>query len=164
MTEQEAEPFKPELRLLKTHKYHFEYVRPPSRENKTLRFISLEVEADSLSRRPDMFHNLHCVNAVRMELSKTLYNSSDGGDYHQHEQLPAWLVGPDWKATHLEHCLDRLRQAIMCHGDLTPSPLYTFKGYPVALGRSGEHTCRKFEPIRQWMDERAERLGVLADD
>jgi len=110
-----------------------------------------------------MFHNLHCVNAVRIELSKTLYNGSDGGDYHQHEQLPAWLVGPDWKATHLEHCLDRLRQAIMCHGDLTPSPLYSFKGYPVALGRSGEHTCRKFEPIRQWMDERAERLGVLAD-
>ena len=27
MTEQEAEPFKPELQpLLKTHKYHFEYV------------------------------------------------------------------------------------------------------------------------------------------
>lgn len=37
MTEQEAEPFKPELRrLLKTHKYHFEYVRPrhSPRENK----------------------------------------------------------------------------------------------------------------------------------
>jgi hypothetical protein len=112
-----------------------------------------------------MFHNLHCVNAVRIELSKTLYNgSSDGGDYHQHEQLPASLTGPGWKATHLEHCLDRLRQAVMCHGDLTPSPLYTFKGYHVALGRSGEHTCRKFEPIRQWMDERAERLGVVGED
>ena len=113
-----------------------------------------------------MFHNLHCVNAVRMELSKTLYNhsSNDSVDHHQHKELPAWLTGPGWKATHLEHCLDRLRQAIMCHGDLTPSPLYTFKGYPVALGRSGEHTCRKFEPIRQWMDGRAERLGVVGDD
>jgi hypothetical protein len=112
-----------------------------------------------------MFHNLHCVNAVRIELSKTLYNSSNiGQDYHQHEQLPEWLTGPGWKATHLEHCLDRLRQAVMCHGDLTPSPLYTFHGYHVALGRSGEHTCRKFEPIRQWMDERAERLGVVGED
>lgn len=120
-----------------------------------------------------MFHNLHCVNAVRMELSKTLYSnssnnssSSDSGNHHQQQhntELPEWLTGPGWKATHLEHCLDRLRQAVMCHGDLTPSPLYTFKGYPVALGRSGEHTCRKFEPIRRWMDERAERLGVVGD-
>lgn len=92
-----------------------------------------------------------------MELSKTLYNGSTAQQYHHHEELPDSLVGPDWKTAHLEHCLDRLRQAIMCHGDLTPSPLYRFEGYPVALGKSGKHTCRKFEPIRQWMDKRAKK-------
>jgi hypothetical protein len=49
----------------------------------------------------------------------------------------------------------------MCHGDLTPSPLYFFKGFPVALGKSGKHTCRRFEPIRDWMDQRADKLGAL---
>lgn len=107
-----------------------------------------------------MFHNLHCVNTVRMELSKTLYNGSSAQGYHHHDELPDSLVGPNWKATHLEHCLDRLRQAIMCHGDLTPSPLYRFEGYSVALGKSGKHTCRKFEPIRQWMDDRTKRTGL----
>jgi hypothetical protein len=113
-----------------------------------------------------MFHNLHCINALRVELSKMLYssnNNTNNSGHHHHSELPSALTGPGWKATHLEHCLDRLRQAVMCHGDLTPSPLYTFAGYPVALGRSGEHTCRKFEPIRRWMDERAERLGVVGD-
>lgn len=106
-----------------------------------------------------MFHNLHCVNAVRIELNRNLYGESSESAHHH--ELPESVVGPNYKTTHLEHCLDRLRQAVMCHGDLTPSPLYVFEGFPVALGKSGKHTCRKFEPIRQWMDERARTKGAL---
>jgi hypothetical protein len=111
-------------------------------------------------RRPDMFHNLHCINAVRMELNQNLYNHSSEATLHHHS-FPESVVGPNYETAHLEHCLDRLRQAVMCHGDLTPSPLYVFKGFPVALGKSGKHTCRRFEPIRQWMDKRASTLGVI---
>lgn len=100
-----------------------------------------------------MFHSLHCINAIRKELSRTLYNGTGYLEDHKH-QLPAFIFGADWQATHFDHCLDRLRQAVMCHGDLTPSPLYSFQGYPLVLGRSGVHTCRKFEPIRKWMDVR----------
>lgn len=131
MTDEEAEPYLPELlRIPKTQSYHFE---------------------------PDMFHTLHCLNAVRLEVSKSLYNTTYVSQHHStHASLPE-----GWDATHLEHCLDRLRQSVMCHGDLTPSPLYYWKGFNLALGRTGRRTCRKWEPIRKWMDERGKRGNVL---
>jgi len=107
-----------------------------------------------------MFHNLHCINAIRMELNQNLYGESSVAG-SKHHALPESIVGPNYETIHLEHCLDRLRQAVICHGDLTPSPLYVFEGFPVALGKSGKHTCRRFEPIREWMDQRADKLGAL---
>jgi hypothetical protein len=100
-----------------------------------------------------MFHSLHCINAIRKELSSVFYNGTRYLSEHKHE-LPAFVFGNNWQATHFDHCLDRLRQAVMCHGDMTPSPLYNFEGYPLVLGKSGSHTCRRFEPIRAWMDKR----------
>lgn len=127
MTEEEASPFTPELTRMPTdNEYHFE---------------------------PDMLHSLHCINAIRKELSKTFYNGTGYLEGHEHE-LPAFVFGRRWQATHFDHCLDRLRQAVMCHGDLTPTPLYNFEGYPLSLGKSGRHTCRKWAPIREWMDRR----------
>lgn len=93
-----------------------------------------------------------------MKFNQNVYGVEPG---MKHDDLPESLVGPNWETTHYEHCLDRLRQAIMCHGDLTPSPLYIFEGLPVALGKSGKHTCRKFEPIREWMDRRGEEKGSI---
>jgi hypothetical protein len=112
--------------------------------------------------RPDMFHSLHCLNAIRMNLNPVMYdNNSEYKTRHHHHGLPASVIGPNYENTHLEHCLDRLRQAVMCHGDLTPAPLYVFEGFPVALGKSGKRTCRKFEPIRKWMDQRGK--GALEE-
>ena len=89
-----------------------------------------------------------------MKMTKTMYGDSGESHSKHHHDLPKSIVGPDYENTHLEHCLDRLRQAVMCHGDLTPSPLYIFDGFPVAIGKTGKRTCRKFEPIREWMDQR----------
>ena len=103
-----------------------------------------------------MFHTLHCLNAVRMEVSKSLYNLTighHGGNVDTPE---------GWDIVHMEHCLDRLRQSVICHGDLTPSPLYFTEGFGIALGRTGKRTCRKWEPIRAWMDDRGKR-GPLLD-
>ncbi|KAF7187155.1 Cyclochlorotine biosynthesis protein R, partial [Pseudocercospora fuligena] len=133
MTEDEAAPFIPELvRVPKTNQFHFE---------------------------PDVFHALHCVNMVRKEVSKSLYNVSslEAQSSNSGIDLPE-----GWHLAHVEHCLDRLRQSVMCHGDLTPSPMYYWDGFGIALGRTGPHTCRKWQPIRSWMDGRASR-GPLLD-
>lgn len=50
-----------------------------------------------------------------------------------------------------DHCIDYLRQAIMCHGDVTP---ITFEYLPEIKGliahHSTEHQCRNFESIYNW--------------
>jgi hypothetical protein len=148
MTEEEAAPFVPELQPFpKDHKYHFEYV--PAQYDTDYQFRSANHQ-----HRPDMFHNLHCINAIRMKMTKTMYGDSIESHSKHHQNFPESIVGPNYENTHLEHCLDRLRQAVMCHGDLTPSPLYIFDGFPVAIGKTGKRTCRKFEPIREWMNQR----------
>lgn len=55
---------------------------------------------------------------------------------------------------HISHCVDSLRQALMCSVDITPipwmwSPLKQ-ETVPVA---TIQHTCRNFETIRQWAKE-----------
>ncbi|USW58676.1 Putative mycotoxin biosynthesis protein UstYa [Septoria linicola] len=130
MTDEEASDFLPELkRIPMTDLYHFE---------------------------PDVTHTLHCLNAVRMEVSKTLYNSTAAHKHHSSAKLPT-----GWDAAHMEHCMDRLRQSVMCSADLTPSPLYYWEGFNIALGRTGKRTCRKWEPIRAWIDDRGKRAAVL---
>ena len=53
------------------------------------------------------------------------------------------------------HCLDPLRQAIMCHGDTS---LITFKWgtkQPVPSANwSTPHTCRSWEALEEWNKER----------
>jgi hypothetical protein len=56
---------------------------------------------------------------------------------------------------HRNHCLEQLRQYVMCHGDITPVPTKYF------LGKGGNyvwsdmpHTCRNFDKLRDWMRER----------
>ena len=126
LTSTEAQPFLPELqRVNTTGEYHFE---------------------------PEVFHSLHCLNEIRKEVSKSLYPNST---YKSHEHIDPSYLPAGFQEAHMEHCVDRLRQAIMCHGDLTPSPLYSWPEHStILLGRTKEHTCRKWRPIRDWMDER----------
>ncbi|TDZ18285.1 Cyclochlorotine biosynthesis protein O [Colletotrichum orbiculare MAFF 240422] len=55
-----------------------------------------------------VFHQLHCVNLLR----KSLYKDKP------------WPTDPDdpFSLMHLEHCIDALRQAVMCSADVTPHP------------------------------------------
>lgn len=51
--------------------------------------------------------------------------------------------------------IDHLRQAIMCWGSSAIIPLKYFPGYHAAYVKSDAvHTCRKFEPIREFVSER----------
>lgn len=149
MTEEEARQFTPELKTLRrTGKYHFEYVIPNSRDYGA---------ANWFHSRADVFHSLHCLNAVRIEVSKTLYNLSESEMMNLHHHPAGLGLTPQFEQLHMEHCMDRIRQALMCQGDMTPSPLYSWASIPIALGKGGTHTCRKWEPIMKWMDSRKAR-------
>lgn len=88
----------------------------------------------------DVHHTLHCVNVVR----KALYP-----EYYQDRHNT-----PRAAQLHLEHCLDYVRQSVMCHGDLSPVRL----AYNEDFGREVPdfetwHTCREYSVIRAWAVE-----------
>jgi hypothetical protein len=54
-----------------------------------------------------------------------------------------------------EHCIDHLRQSIMCWGSTSVVPIKYFEGYGSEYVKTDAvHTCRKFEPIREYVSER----------
>ncbi|KAJ4401348.1 hypothetical protein N0V91_008012 [Didymella pomorum] len=64
----------------------------------------------SIFAGPDVLHSLHCLNAVRKHLDHEYYVA--------HMELPA-----EYRRMHIDHCIDQLRQSIMCHADLPPVTL-----------------------------------------
>jgi len=87
----------------------------------------------------NVFHQLHCVNMIR----KRLWANENFESTHE-------LMGIE----HLSHCLDALRQSLMCSSDITPLPWK----WDAQAGEAKEvaevqHTCRNFEKVRQWAKE-----------
>ncbi|KAF1988328.1 hypothetical protein K402DRAFT_328891 [Aulographum hederae CBS 113979] len=107
---------------------------------------------------PSVFHNLHCLNAVRMHIDSAYYKTNKHSHLHQLKNQP------NFQRIHIDHCLDQIRQALMCAGDMTPTPMYTWPGFGIALGRSAAHSCRKWESIREWYDGRAKEMGAVEED
>lgn len=67
---------------------------------------------------------------------------------------------------HREHCLDYLRQQVMCHSDLSPVMLKWDPQvkYLIPQFTTQMHTCRNFEAIHAWSKERAaERFFAVND-
>ncbi|PPJ53184.1 hypothetical protein CBER1_11733 [Cercospora berteroae] len=96
----------------------------------------------------DVFHQLHCLDILRMALYPDRYKY--------------WQYLPDGRVNigvtdfhHWEHCVDGLRQAIMCHGDISPLQ-YRINGINGILAKdlATRHTCRNFEKLRDWAKQR----------
>ncbi|KAL2167192.1 hypothetical protein VTG60DRAFT_1604 [Thermothelomyces hinnuleus] len=89
----------------------------------------------------DVFHQLHCLNRLRKLLYPKVYHTDV-------------TSGPDEAADtlyHLEHCVESLRQSLLCATDAST----IFWDWSPANGRmmgntATTHTCRDFERIRDW--------------
>ena len=86
-----------------------------------------------------VFHQLHCLSAIR----ETIRELKTG-------QLAGAWGGPD----HLEHCIDYIRQGLMCNADTTiEPPLYVKDGFgsdgPIT-GEGIQHQCRDWEAVREF--------------
>ncbi|KAI4097633.1 MAG: hypothetical protein LQ344_000366 [Seirophora lacunosa] len=64
---------------------------------------------------------------------------------------PSDEIDEAWNELTKSHCIDHIRQQIMCQGDLTPLPSQYFESKGMNyLDSDREHTCRDFSRIRQW--------------
>ncbi|MCJ1249426.1 hypothetical protein MMC30_006650 [Trapelia coarctata] len=90
----------------------------------------------------EMFHQLHCLKALRNQL----WNFED----HVEDKRTDLA-----RQHHFDHCIDYLRQVIMCHGDVTP---VTFErkeeGGLFNPHHKTVHQCRNFEKIFDWAADR----------
>jgi Mycotoxin biosynthesis protein UstYa len=97
----------------------------------------------------DVFHSLHCLNAVRKELDKDYYQAR-GGHHHS-----VW--SDKSQRAHIDHCLNHIRQSLQCGADLSPAAMkkHRFReGESFYLGNADSHTCRDFEGVLQWKETR----------
>ncbi|GLI82149.1 hypothetical protein PoHVEF18_010551 [Penicillium ochrochloron] len=94
----------------------------------------------------DMYtHELHCLNFLRKATYPEYYNES-----HGFTDLPHVV------RLHLDHCIELLRQFVVCQGDVG---LYTFQWlehYPTPYPKfSTWHQCRNTDSIEAWITQGA---------
>ena len=113
----------------------------------------------------DVFHQLHCLNAVR----KTLYPErywDEFDDYYLEDGSRNYTstaakhygrLNHNWKSqksnilTLIDHCVDSIRQSLMCHSDLATVYWQWMPFRRIPLPRLEiTHTCRNFEAVQQW--------------
>ncbi|KAI0448079.1 hypothetical protein F4803DRAFT_558339 [Xylaria telfairii] len=92
----------------------------------------------------DVSHQLHCVKYLRQWIYRDHYHPEVGP-----EETPHWLL-------HTDHCLDLIRQALMCRADTS---LMTFRWAagsrePMLKLESPEHVCVDWEDLMQKVESR----------
>ncbi|OQV05015.1 hypothetical protein CLAIMM_09819 [Cladophialophora immunda] len=95
----------------------------------------------------DVFHHLHCLNMIRKALHPEYYVPHDWSDAIQEDNLLGEL--------HLDHCVDSIRQSLMCMSDVSVIPWQwdTSDSTSKPVGNI-VHTCRNFDAIRSWVYDR----------
>ncbi|KAG2365816.1 hypothetical protein BDR07DRAFT_1607227 [Suillus spraguei] len=93
----------------------------------------------------EVFHQLHCLDMLR--------RASWGDRYYHHANMNMY-ESPEEFRTHLDQCIEILRQVNMCNGDVNMifHDWVEGKTQPVA-DLNVYHQCRNFEKILDWVDE-----------
>ncbi|PIA99588.1 hypothetical protein CB0940_02373 [Cercospora beticola] len=84
-------------------------------------------------------HDMHCLNVLR----KAIYFNKD-----YYRQFENDTLTPEWdRVSHVRHCLDNIRERIMCSADTRVIPtvwLSQEENYPL-FGR--EHKCYSYDAM-----------------
>lgn len=101
-------------------------------------------------------HQLHCLYMIMHGFNDLALNQGsfamDMAGQDDDEGLTREGEDP---VTHLNHCFDYLRQAIMCHGDTALEGRQTTFG-PDVGGSDGwnvRHVCKPWDKIHDWLEE-----------
>ena len=111
----------------------------------------------------NVFHYLHCLHYISNAMDFFHYPETSGlnvtnnpydgvhklADYEDHDEQG--MLDPE----HLGHCVDTIRQALMCHADTTP---YVWQHDSAEnktnLYQETMHMCTDFSALREWAGER----------
>lgn len=89
-------------------------------------------------------HQLHCLHYIWQDHHLDYYK----GRAAFKEQSPAMYEG------HYEHCIDFLRQRLMCHYDMSVTPYQWVNGHQAPMpGAMTNEKCVDWEAMRTWMKD-----------
>lgn len=92
----------------------------------------------------EVFHQLHCLDMLRLEIYGELepwYKKHSPHNIHT-------------KPGHLEHCIDYIRQSMMCRPSLDILPFWTDTEDNFRPTFNGSRTCANFDSIKDWASKR----------
>ncbi|KAM7192069.1 protein of unknown function (DUF3328) domain containing protein [Naviculisporaceae sp. PSN 640] len=100
-----------------------------------------------------MFHQLHCLAAVQSKMTRLLewYHETNDKEY-----LKFVLSQENMADDHVYHCIDYIRQSIMCSGDSTLEKARVGEEGEVVRGVDGwdvTHQCRDWDTIFRFAEE-----------
>lgn len=91
----------------------------------------------------DVYHELHCLNILRVQIYRDWYP-----DRHTMEK----------QLEHADHCIDTLRQVLMCHGDIALMTYDWIDDYRWPWPNfHADHECRRWDLLEQWSAEHSVR-------
>ncbi|KAI1121060.1 hypothetical protein F5Y10DRAFT_257088 [Nemania abortiva] len=100
----------------------------------------------------EVYHQLHCLDITRKFIWR---------DHYQH--VDTFQDPPEMVWEHVDHCIDLLRQVLMCNGDIGLI-FYTDVGEKQPVARvSTTHMCRNFSQITDWVKGHDSELGIYAE-
>ncbi|KAK3312965.1 hypothetical protein B0H66DRAFT_538051 [Apodospora peruviana] len=112
-----------------------------------------ELEGDTVGTSPDPetglyvampqgFHDLHCLNMIRQRLHLDYYSAMA-------------RMNRTTLDTHIDHCIDSLRQSLMCTGDMTLIRTYWIdERHRMMANFDNDHMCRDFGALKAWLRAR----------
>ncbi|KAF4816065.1 Cyclochlorotine biosynthesis protein O [Colletotrichum siamense] len=87
----------------------------------------------------EVMHTVHCLDHIRRAFYPDIYPNKN----------------PIHGTKHRDHCIEHLRQIILCNSDLTPIPSIFYIGVEDNYINSDRpHTCRNFQKIREFVSDR----------
>jgi len=102
--------------------------------------LPLNDEAGGYLVTLDVFHQIHCLNQLRQQV------------YHEHYYPEDW--NSPKRMMHADHCIDLLRQVLMCRGDLSLLTYSWIDGYQRPWPEySVAHTCHNWDNVMKWASE-----------
>ncbi|KAF9819584.1 hypothetical protein IEO21_02048 [Rhodonia placenta] len=105
------------------------------------------VDGKGYAAELEVVHQLHCLNMLR----KFTYP----------EYYPRGEDDPDLYRHHIDHCIEMLRQQIMCAGDVGLITFDWVEGHSAPYPDFNVwHQCRDFGKIQAWHEERADGTPV----
>ncbi|KAI1653718.1 hypothetical protein F4813DRAFT_393483 [Daldinia decipiens] len=96
----------------------------------------------------EVFHHMHCLNIIRQYTYKEYYFRAENRPLSFTDSEPIIRA-------HLDHCIEMLREALLCHGDvgiITYNWVHPWGIYP---DFSTQHKCRRLDKIVAWADKHA---------